>query len=52
MRGFKEPNFAERQRAAQEAKQTLLNKFRTQPGPDDPDVARRRAEREAIAAKR
>jgi hypothetical protein len=52
MSGFKEPNFADRQKAAQQAKLDLLNKFRTQPGPDDPEVAKRRAEREAIAAKR
>jgi hypothetical protein len=52
MSGFKEPGFADRQKAAQQAKQNLLNKFRTQPGPDDPEVAKRRAEREAIAANR
>lgn len=52
MSGFKEPNFADRQKAAQQAKQNLLNKFRAQPGQDDPEVAKRRAEREAIAANR
>jgi hypothetical protein len=52
MSGFKEVNFADRQKAAQQAKQNLLNKFRAQPGPDDPEVAKRRAEREAIAANR
>lgn len=52
MSGFKEPGFTDRQKAAQQAKQALLNKFRAQPGPDDPEVARRRAEREAIAANR
>jgi len=52
MSGFKEPGFTDRQKAAQQAKQNLLNKFRAQPGPDDPDVAKRRAEREAIAARR
>src|SRR5689334_21015590 len=52
MNGFKQPGYADRQKAAQQAKQDLLNKFRTQPGPDDPEVARRRAEREAIAARR
>lgn len=52
MNGFKEPGFADRQKAAQRAKQDLLNKFRAQPGPDDPEVAKRRAEREAIAANR
>jgi hypothetical protein len=52
MSGFREPGFADRQKAAQQAKQNLLNKFRTQPGRDDPAVAARRAEREAIAANR
>lgn len=52
MNGFKEPGFSDRQKAAQQAKQNLLNKFRAQPGPDDPEVAKRRAEREAVAAKR
>jgi predicted RNA-binding protein len=52
MSGFKEPNFADRQKAAQEAKQNILNKFRSQPGADDPAVIRRRAEREAQAAER
>jgi len=52
MSGFKEPNFADRQKAAAQAKQDLLNKFRAQPGHDDPEVAKRRAEREAAAASR
>jgi hypothetical protein len=52
MSGFKEPNFADRQKAAQQAKQDILNKFRNQPGPDDPAVMQRRVEREAQAAER
>jgi len=52
MSGFKEPGFADRQKAAQQARQNLLNKFRAQPGPDDPEVAKRRAEREAVAENR
>jgi hypothetical protein len=52
MSGFREPGFADRQKAAQQAKRDLLNKFKAQPGQDDPDVAKRRAEREAIAASR
>ena len=52
MSGFKQPDFADRQKAAAQAKQDLLNKFRAQPGPDDPEVAKRRAEREVIAANR
>jgi len=52
MSGFKEPSFADRQKAAQEARKSILNKFRSQPGLDDPAVAQRRAEREAQAAER
>jgi hypothetical protein len=52
MSGFKEPSFADRQKAAQQARQNILNKFRSQPAPDDPAVAQRRAEREAQAAER
>lgn len=52
MSGFKEPSFADRQKAAQRAKMEILNKFRAKPGPDDPEVTKRRAEREAQAAER
>jgi hypothetical protein len=52
MSGFKEPSFADRQKAALEARQNILNKFRSQPGPDDPAVQQRQAEREAQAAER
>src|ERR1700743_683393 len=52
MSGFKEPSFADRQKAAQEARKNILNKFRTQPGPHDPAVLKRQAEREALAAER
>jgi hypothetical protein len=52
MSGFKEPSFAERQKAAQEARKNILSKFRSQPGPDDPAVKARQAEREALAAGR
>ena len=52
MSGFREPGFTDRQKAAQQAKQNIVKKFRTQPGPDDPGVAARRAEREALAANR
>src|SRR5215208_4883343 len=52
MSGFKEPNFADRQKAAQQARQNILNKFRAQPGPDDPAVKQKLAEREAVAAAR
>src|SRR5262245_54865516 len=52
MSGFKEPGFADRQKAALQARQNILNKFRAQPGADDPEVKRRQAEREAIAEAR
>ena len=52
MSGFKEPSFADRQKAALQARKDILNKFRAQPGPDDPAVTQRRAEREAQAAAR
>jgi Family of unknown function (DUF6481) len=52
MSGFKEPGFADRQKAAQDARKNILNKFRSQPGPDDPAVKQRQAEREAQAAAR
>ena len=52
MSGFKEPSFADRQKAAQQARQDILNKFRARPGPDDPAVKQRQAEREAQAAAR
>ena len=52
MSGFKEPGFADRQKAAQEARKNILDKFRSQPGPDDPAVKARQAEREAFVAAR
>jgi Family of unknown function (DUF6481) len=52
MSGFKEPSFADRQKAAQQARQNILNKFRSQPGPDDPKVKQRQAERGEKAADR
>src|SRR3984957_23261 len=52
MSGFKEPSFADRQKAAQQARQNILNKFRSQPGPDDPVGKQRQAAGEARAAER
>jgi len=52
MRGFKQPSFADRQKAAQQARESLAEKFRAKPGPDDPEVVKKRAEREAVAARR
>ena len=52
MSGFKEPSFADRQKAAAQAKQDILNKFRSRPAPNDPAVKQREAERAAAAANR
>jgi uncharacterized protein DUF6481 len=49
---FEEPSFADRQKAALEAKKNILNKFRSRPGPDDPAVKARQAKREATVAAR
>lgn len=43
---------AERQADAAAAKQAMLDKMRSKPGPDDPAVIARRAERKAIAEAR
>ena len=52
MSGFKEPSFADRQKAAQEARKNILEKFKAKPGLNDPAVLQRQAEREAQAAER
>jgi hypothetical protein len=52
MRRSATPDLQERLRESTEAKKALLDKFRAAPGPDDPAVAARRAEREAIVAAR
>src|SRR5258708_3024993 len=52
MSGFKETNFSDRQKAAQQARQSMLNKFRSQTGLDDPAGKQGEAEREAHAAQR
>ena len=36
MSGFKEPSFADRQKAAQQARKDILNKFRARRGPTTP----------------
>jgi hypothetical protein len=52
MKGFKEKTFNDRRSAAQEARQAALERFRSRPGPDDPEVVKRREERMAIASAR
>ena len=50
--GFKEPSFLDRQSAAQNARKSILEKFKAKPGPDDPAVLKRAAERQAQVAER
>jgi hypothetical protein len=50
--GFKEPSFADRQAAAQNARKSILDKFKAKPGPDDPEVLKKAAERQAQATAR
>ena len=52
MSGFKEPGFSDRQKTANEARKTLLERFKAQPGPEDPGVRARAAERAAVAEAR
>jgi hypothetical protein len=52
MAGYKEPGFADRQKAAREARKNILEKFQAQPGSHDPAVKQRQAEREAHVANR
>lgn len=52
MSGFREPGFADRQKAAAEARKNLLNKFKSQPAADDPAVLARAAERKVQAEQR
>lgn len=49
---YKEPSFADRQKTARKARKNTLEKFQAQPGPDDPAVKQRQAERESHAANR
>ena len=52
MRGFKDYDVKERLARAAEARQKALEKFKARPGPDDPEVIKRAAERKAIAEAR
>jgi hypothetical protein len=52
MRRSVTPDLEERQQASARAKQALLEKFRSQPGPEDPAVAERLAARAAVVAAR
>lgn len=50
--GFKDPKFGDRQRAAQDAKKALLEKFKAKPGPGHPEYDAREKERQAVIAAR
>ena len=52
MRPIKEQNLNERLERAAKARQAILEKFKSRPAADDPEVVKRRAEREAIAEAR
>ena len=52
MRHATDNGFADRRKAAAEAKQQLLKKFATAPKADDPELAAKLAERQANAAAR
>lgn len=52
MSGYKDKGFSDRQKSSADAKKALLEKFRSKPGPDDPEFVARQQERLAIAAAR
>jgi membrane protein involved in colicin uptake len=52
MKGYKEKSFSDRLSASQQARQSILEKFKSRPSPDDPEMIRRREERMAIAEAR
>ena len=45
---FREKDIFERRSAANDAKRAMLEKYKSRPGPDDPAVAARAAQRKAI----
>lgn len=45
-------NFTDRASASANAKKALLERFKSRPGPDDPIMQQRRAERQAVAEAR
>ena len=52
MKAVKEQNLNERLERAAKARQAILEKFKARPAADDPEVVRRREERQAIAEAR
>jgi len=49
---FQQHTFNARREDSMKAKQALLEKFKTRPGPDDPEFQRRMMERQAVAEAR
>lgn len=52
MKGYKEKTFGDRLSAAASARQAALERFRSRPSADDPEVLKRKEERVAIASAR
>lgn len=52
MKNLNDRSFTDRQANSANAKKALLERFKARPGPDDPVMVQRRAEREAVAAAR
>jgi hypothetical protein len=52
MGAFKEDRFSDRLKSAGEARKAMLARFQERPAADDPALAARRAEREAISTAR
>lgn len=52
MPAFKDNNFSERSTAAAKARKAMVERFRAQPGPDDPAVIAQRAAQQEIAEAR
>ena len=52
MKGFKEKTFSDRLQEAADARKAMLERFRSKPSADDPDVQKRREERLRIAQAR
>lgn len=52
MRGFNDGKLSDRLGAAEAAKKAQLERFRSRPGADDPEVQRKRSERQAIVEAR
>jgi hypothetical protein len=52
MKSFKEQGLSERLERQAKARQAILDKFKSRPGPDDPEVVKRNEERARVAEAR